>query len=76
MFAWNHPEQNGTGNKVTQNKDTHRAILCYNIISLQNITLQIPIVTKSSILDFGKVSQIWLSFIYTLNNKANNYQWK
>ena len=48
----------------------------YNIISLQNTTLQIPVVTKSSILDFGKVSQIWLSFIYTLNNKANNFQWK
>ena len=48
----------------------------YNIISLQNITLQTPIVTKSSILDFGKVSQIWLSFIYTLNKKANNFQLK
>ena len=48
----------------------------YNIISLQNIALQIPIVSKSSILDFGKVSQIWLFFIYTLNKKANNFQWK
>ena len=48
----------------------------YNIISLQNITLQIPIVIKSSILDFGKVSQIWLSFIYTLNKKASNFQLK
>ena len=48
----------------------------YNIISLQNIALQIPIVSKSSILDFGKVSQICLFFIYTLNEKANNFQWK
>ena len=46
----------------------------YKIISLQNITLQISIVTKSSILDFDKVSQIWLSFTYTLNKKTNNFQ--
>ena len=48
----------------------------YNITSLQNITLQISVVTKSCILDFGKVYQIWLSFIYTLIKKANNFQWK
>ena len=46
----------------------------YKIISLQNITLQISIVTKSSILDFDKVSQIWPSFTYTLNKKTNNFQ--
>ena len=42
----------------------------YKIISLQNITLQIPIVTKSSILDVGKVLQVELCCIRTLNKKA------
>ena len=74
MFAWNHPEENGTVNELTQNKHTQRAILCVHINSFQNITSQIPNVTKNSILDFGKVSQIWLSFVYTLTKKANNFQ--
>ena len=42
----------------------------YSVINLQNIALEIPIVTKSSILDVGKVSQIRLCFIYTLNKKV------
>ena len=37
----------------------------YNIISLQNITLKIPIAKKSSILDVAKVSQIQLCFTYS-----------
>ena len=44
----------------------------YSIISLQNMALEILIVTKSSILDVGKVSQIRLCFIYIYNN----FQWK
>ena len=32
-------------------------------MSLQGITLQIPIVRKSSTLDVAKVSQIWVFFI-------------
>ena len=42
----------------------------YDIVSLQNITLQIPIVTKSSVLDLGKMSKVWLCFIYALNKRA------
>ena len=47
----------------------------YNIISVQSIALEIPIVTKNSTLDTGKVSQIRLCFIlsnftlYTLLSK-------
>ena len=44
----------------------------YSIISLQNIALEMFIVTKSSILDVGKVSQIRFWFMYTYNN----FQWK
>ena len=44
----------------------------YSITSLRNIALEILIVTKSSILDVGKVSQIRLCSIYTYNN----FQWK
>ena len=43
---------------------------CVYNTSLQNITLQIPIVTKSSILDVAKVTQIRLCFVYTLNKKS------
>ena len=42
----------------------------HSIISLQNIALEIPIVTKSSVLDVGKVSQIRFCFIHTLNRKV------
>ena len=39
-------------------------------ISLEYIKqLYEPIITKSSILEVSKVSQIWLYFIYTLNKK-------
>ena len=41
----------------------------YNTISLQ------PTVTKSSILDINKVTQIWL-FIYALNKKAKQLSMK
>ena len=47
-----------------------RLYCVYNIISLQNITLKIPIATKNSILDVGKVSQNQLCFAYTLNWKS------
>ena len=47
MFAGgNHLERNGTSNETTQKKDN---INVYNIISAQNITLEIPTITKSSI---------------------------
>ena len=48
----------------------------YNIIGLQNISLKVPVVTNSSILDVGKASQIRICFTYTLNKKHNNFQWK
>ena len=77
MFAggttWSRMEQVTSWHKI---KTLIEQYCVYNIISLQNITLQIPNVTKSSILVFGKVSQIWLSFIYTWSKKANNFQWK
>ena len=47
MFAGgNHLERNGTSNETTQKKDN---INVYNIISAQNITLEIPTIAKSSI---------------------------
>ena len=49
---------------------------CVYNTSLQNITLQIPIVTKSSILDVAKVTQIRLCFVYTLSKKAKHFSVK
>ena len=66
IFRWNHLEWNGTSTSWHK-KDTHRAILCVQYHA--NITVQITIVTKISILNVGKVSQIWLCFIYILNKK-------
>ena len=48
----------------------------YNIISPQNITLQMPIFTRSSIVDVGRVSQTQLCFIYTLNGKVKQLSMK
>ena len=46
MFAGgNHLERNGTSNETTHKKDN---ISVYNIISVQNITLEIPTITKNS----------------------------
>ena len=47
-------ERNETSNELT----LIGSYCVYNIISLQNITLQIPIFTKSSILDVENVSQV------------------
>ena len=58
-----HLKLKGTSNELTQIKTLIGQYCVYNIMSLQDITLQIPIVTKSSILDVPKVSQIWVSFI-------------
>ena len=53
-----------------QKKNTLIGIYCmYNIISLQNMTLKIPIARKNSILDVGKVSLIQLCFTYTFDKK-------
>ena len=68
--------QNGTGKELTQIKTLIEQYDVYNIISPQTITLQTPIVTRSSIVDVGKVSQIQLSFIYTLNRKAKQLSMK
>ena len=64
VYRQKHLEQNGTSNELTQIKILIGQCCVYNIIRLQNITLQIPIFRKSSIFDVGKVSQIWLCFIY------------
>ena len=64
-------ERNGTSNEVTQIKKFIGQYCVCNIISLQDITLQIPIVTKSSILSVGKVSQVWFCFLI---KKQHNFQ--
>ena len=47
MFAGgNHLERNGTSNETTHKKDN---INVYNIMSAQNIPLEIPTITKNSI---------------------------
>ena len=76
VCRWNHLEKNGTSNQLTQIKTLIRQYCVYNIISLQNLTFQIPIVTQCSILNVGKVSQIRLCFIYTLNKKAKQLSMK
>ena len=63
MFAGD-LQRNETSNE-TQIKTLIGQYSVYNIISLQDITLQIRFITTSSILDVSKVSQIWLYFIYT-----------
>ena len=68
MFAGD-LQRNETSNE-TQIKTLIGQYSVYNIISLQDITLQIRFITTSSILDVSKVSQIWLYFIYTSNKKA------
>ena len=62
VFRFNH--LNGT-ELVTRwhTKKTLIGKFVYDIISLQDITLQLPIGTKTSILDAGKVFQIWLWFM-------------
>ena len=74
MFAggitWNRMEP---VNKLTQIKTLIGWYCVYNIISLPNKTLQIPIVKKSFILDVDKVSQIRLCFIYTLHKKSKTF---
>ena len=64
VCRWNYLERNGTNNQRRQKKTLIGQYCVYNIItSLQNITLQIPNATKSSIFDVGIVSQIRLWFI-------------
>ena len=41
----------------------------YDVIRLENTNLQIPIVTKSSILDVGKVFHIRLCFTHTFKKR-------
>ena len=72
----NHLKQNKTGNKLAQRKTLIGQYRVYNIFSLHNITLQIPIVNKSSILDVSKVFQIRFCFIYILNKKAKRLSMK
>ena len=62
VCRWNHLEQNGTSNQLTQKKTLIGQYCMYNIINLKNITLQIPIATRRSILHVGKVSHIRLCF--------------
>ena len=70
VCRWNYLEFNGTRNEPTQKKTLIGQYCVYNIINLQNITLQKPIVANSSILAVGKVSQNRLCFIYILNKKV------
>ena len=62
VCRWNYLEQNGTSNQLTQKKTFIGQYCMYNTINLQNITLQIPIATRRSILHVGKVSHIRLCF--------------
>ena len=68
VFKCNRLEQNWTTDEVT-----HVANYVYNIISLQNITLQLTIVTKIFILDAGKLFKFLLcssSYFYASNKNA------
>ena len=56
-IRWNHLEQDGSRNKLTQIKIHIGQYCVYNIISLQNITLQISSVTNSCIVDIRSVLQ-------------------
>ena len=76
VCRWNHLEQNGTGNGLTQINTLINTLCVYNIVSAQNITLKTPIVKKSSILDVKNLSQIWLFFLYALNKKAKQLSMK
>ena len=74
ICRWNHLERDGTSNGLIQINT--RQYCVYYIISLQNATLQIPLVTKSFILDDDKVFHIELCFTHTLNKKAQQLSMK
>ena len=68
--SWNYLERVGKiWNEMKQptNWQKMQGYCVSNIICQQNMVLPIVFITKSSVLDVVKVSQIWILFMYTLN---------
>ena len=75
---WN-GEQAGTSNGLVQNASNSWNIGGYCVCSIiyqENMSLPIVTITKSSILDVGKVSKIQLCLYMFWVKNHNNFQWK